>query len=297
MKSKCPSSVSQKSSSKSLQGPTKFQLSKYAYSNLSLLSKLSKGLSSSVYLAKTASGEKVAVKIFKSQAEEDFYNELNFYSLKITSPNIIKYYSCGSIKNQKDKHYGLNYITMEYSRHGDLFTFLEKNGKICETSVKKIIVGILDGLEVIHSNGLVHRDIKPENILIIDGEYKISDFGLCEEIDKFSCKRKGTHGYIPPEILEKRKIIPEAIDSFGLGVLAFTLITREFPFNHPILTDPNYCYIIDDDWESYWTSVGGPNIVSSHFRDLFSNLVCYNPERRYTLQEIRKSDWLKNFKV
>lgn len=39
----------------------------------------------------------------------------------------------------------------------------------------------MDGLEYLHSHGIVHKDIKPSNLLLtLDGALKISDLGVAE---------------------------------------------------------------------------------------------------------------------
>ena len=55
-------------------------------------------------------------------------------------------------------------------------------GKIKKDNYKKIYEPILDGIEFLHSKGVVHRDIKPNNFLIKNDKIKISDFGFSKQI-------------------------------------------------------------------------------------------------------------------
>ena len=52
------------------------------------------------------------------------------------------------------------HIAMEYISHGDLRQYLKV--KRSESEAKAITRQLLEGLSVIHQNGLAHRDLKPE---------------------------------------------------------------------------------------------------------------------------------------
>jgi myosin-light-chain kinase len=59
----------------------------------------------------------------------------------------------------------------------------------------------------LHSKNIIHRNITPENIVFKDKnslEVKLIDFGLAEYLvdPEASINRKGTPGYIAPEIIK-----------------------------------------------------------------------------------------------
>ena len=74
------------------------------------------------------------------------------------------------------------YIVMDLMKNKNLRNII----KGYRTNVKKIrfmIACIIQGLEDIHSYGILHKDIKPQNI-IFDKDYylRISDFGISKNI-------------------------------------------------------------------------------------------------------------------
>ena len=79
-----------------------------------------------------------------------------------------------------------------------------------EKRVCEIIYQILQGLQYLHSYGIVHRDLKLENVMMTNKNSgavpKLVDFGLSKMIGPSELAQEpfGTLGYVAPEILESK---------------------------------------------------------------------------------------------
>lgn len=111
----------------------------------------------------------------------------------------------------------------------------KKSLEIFESTLLSTIIGILKGLDHIHSNGLLHLDLKPGNILMkkdssrksmmdnVKELYipKISDFGFSTSIDKINNSvNKGTLGFIAPD----EKFTMKS-DIYSFGVILYCIFT------------------------------------------------------------------------
>ena len=265
------------------------QLNKY--SNLKIQQEINNGLSSTLFLAKNELNQKVAIKIFNKSSSESYLKEKEFFEKFKNFQNVVKVYDYGLIDNRKDPYYGHYYLVMEYAEKGDLVNYIEQQNNN-ETEAKKIIRQILNGYEEINKCGYIHRDLKPENILIMnDNTLKITDFGFCEKMNSVSSKIVGTDGYMPPEVLMNKNLLPQQIDVFSLGVILFLLVAGQFPFGEPNKEDEFYKYIIEENWEEYWKLVDEQNNFSENLKYLIQGMICHEPNKRFNNEKIKSCKW------
>jgi serine/threonine protein kinase len=113
-------------------------------------------------------------------------------------------------------------VIMEYVGGGTLKKVLRSDiahPKWWDPTRKVIaVVGIVLGMNFIHSKGFIHRDLKPTNILLDEGHrIKISDFGSSRiyEAD-VTMSNVGTPLYMAPEASETTYDLKVDVYSFGL---------------------------------------------------------------------------------
>ncbi|CAD8095514.1 unnamed protein product [Paramecium sonneborni] len=128
------------------------------------------------------------------------------------------------------------YFVQELLKGGDLHDYLERSEKLSELKVSQIIYNLLNGIQYMHSQGVLHRDIKPENLILRQknnlNDIVIGDFGLADfyKYDgNYLYRRCGTPGYVAPEILRGQPY-DYKVDIYSIGVLMYILISGKRPF-------------------------------------------------------------------
>ncbi len=104
------------------------------------------------------------------------------------------------------------------------------------SSLRRLLLDVLDGLLAMHAAGVLHRDIKPHNIFLDElGGAKLGDFGIATLKELGVTQTEGLLGtlaYMAPEQIRSRSL-SVATDVYGLAVTAFELLTASLPFPGP----------------------------------------------------------------
>ena len=197
------------------------------------------GGSAKVYKAFDREREQlVAVKVLINESDviaaKSLQREIDVYQklVNIENENIIKVSDVFKYKNAYA-------IVMEYAREGSLWDlmggYLDKGirSKLSLDNVKTISCEIINGLMVLHKEGIVHRDIKPQNILQINEKWKIADFGISKRVDKpvtlHTFKGAYSFPWAPPEQILGLEA-KTGNDIYSLGkVISFMITGKEEP--------------------------------------------------------------------
>lgn len=191
---------------------------------------------------------------------------------------------------------------------GSLAAFLQvyghENERLDEGRVWKMVRDLADGLNHLHSNGVIHFDIKPDNILVgADRSLKIADFGLATRWPRVSpaeiiagsglggsigdgreekLEREGDRVYMPPEMLRGVFVMAADIFSFGLVILesAMNIYLPDGGAGWHALRENNFS----------WLDLSP---LSSALVDLITNCLSSNPDSRPTIQTINEHPIVK----
>jgi eukaryotic-like serine/threonine-protein kinase len=138
---------------------------------------------------------------------------------------------------------GVFYYAMELLDGLDLDTVVRRFGPVPPERAIHLLTQACESLEEAHSQGLIHRDVKPANIVTCHWGHKwdfvkVLDFGLVKaawslgDDDRLTTEGviTGTPAFLAPEAALGRRDIDHRVDIYGLGCVAYWLLTGRRPF-------------------------------------------------------------------
>nr|XP_040146702.1 serine/threonine-protein kinase STK11 isoform X1 [Ictidomys tridecemlineatus] len=185
------------------------------------------------------------------------------------------------------------YMVMEYCVCGMqemLDSVPEKRFPVCQAH--GYFCQLIDGLEYLHSQGIVHKDIKPGNLLLTtSGTLKISDLGVAEALHPFAaddtCRTsQGSPAFQPPEIANGLDTFSGfKVDIWSAGVTLYNITTGLYPFE-----GDNIYKLFENIGKGDYTIPGdcGPPLS-----DLLKGMLEYEPTKRFSIRQIRQHSWFR----
>ena len=216
---------------------------------------------------------------------DSIYTEIKIQS-QINHPNILKILYVNETESTFD-------LILEYASKGNLFFYIQKYRSLSESKSFQIFIQIVNAIYFLHKNNFIHRDIKPENILLFDNNLvKLCDFGWCAKInDKPRRTFCGTTEYMAPEMVCEKNYGKE-IDAWSLGILLYEMLHGNSPFkpHKQNFTDKDVINNIKRQ-----KSIAFNSNISYECIELIKHLIEKNISKRYSVEEIFYSSFVKNF--
>jgi serine/threonine protein kinase len=178
---------------------------------------------------------------------------------------------------------------MEFASNGSLEDVLSRIKKgdtpifWTHETISCIIVGLVLGMNYLHSKDIIHRDLKPGNILL-DENYRvrICDFGTAVFEDCGTTTAVCTLAYVAPETLEEAPPTKK-VDVFAFGLILYELLVGASVFPK----DGNMIRINNLHKKGFRPEI--PRSVSPPIRKVIESCWYVNPVSRPTFEEIYTS--------
>jgi serine/threonine protein kinase len=157
---------------------------------------------------------------------------------QLESPSIIRLYEAGTLDFEGESY---GYIALEYFQGVNLHNHLRVNGVMDWEDVFKILYQTTEGIDHMHSKGILHRDMKPGNIMfhVKKKRAKIIDLGLGKSVSSEERQTlcitqpgsvMGTPNFMPIEQWGGLKNVDVRADLYSLGASIYFLLTGELPY-------------------------------------------------------------------
>lgn len=203
------------------------------------------------------------------------------------------------------------YMFMPFCSCGELFGYVERDGRFLEPVARFWFRQIISGLYHLQKMGVCHRDLSLENLLVHeDTDCLVIDLGMClrvpfaaddgsvTDVSEGMLRRLmtsqgqcGKPNYIAPEVLQNE----EPFDGFGIdvwasGIILFIMLVGIPPFEWAHDEDPRFKMITRGNLAGMLAQWNRP--ISHDAAELLQNMLRKDPRDRLSLMEVMDHKWV-----
>ncbi len=218
---------------------------------------LGRGGMGAVYRARhSLLGDLVAIKTLKKELSDD-PKFLKRFQREGQAARSFRHPNAVTVHDLRTTPAGLIYMVLEYIDGVTLREHVRKHKRLSVSEVIELLTPIAGALDAAHRHGVVHRDMKPENVMVSTDEsgdlhVKVLDLGIATmryESDSLPTTALtaigtvlGTPQYMSPEQWgttprDGLSQIDGRADVYSLGVMAFEMMTGEWPYTAKSIED------------------------------------------------------------
>ncbi|MGC5332854.1 serine/threonine-protein kinase [Micromonospora sp. DT62] len=199
--------------------------------------RLGQGGMGEVFLAYSAAGSPVAVKLIRTDRLDPntrtrFEREAAIARTVIGTNRIARFLDA-------DPYADRPWLAMEYVPGYTLLEYVDQHEILPAPLVASLVALLAEGLEAVHAAGLLHRDLKPQNVILGGEGPTIIDFGLAAFVDASASNDSvsqsgmiiGSVRCMPPEQADGNPRVSPAADVYALGTVLLYAASGHYPYD------------------------------------------------------------------
>ncbi|MFF6774073.1 serine/threonine-protein kinase [Streptomyces sp. NPDC012637] len=201
-----------------------------------LLGRLGSGGMGRVYLARSAGGRTVAVKVVHEEHAREPQFRARFRREIDAVRKVGEHYTAPVL--DADAEADRPWVATGFVPGPSLEQVVREHGPLPADSILALALGLLRALQGIHGAGILHRDLKPSNVMLTVEGPRVIDFGIARALEPSveslltsTGMVVGSPGFMAPEQVRGESLGPAA-DVFALGCVLMYAATGRLPFGH-----------------------------------------------------------------
>ena len=191
-----------------------------------------------VYLARSASGRRLALKVVHAQYADDDEFRTRFRREVAAARQVSGAFTAPVVDADADAP--RPWMATLYIPGEDLGTHVRRHGPLPLPKLRELAAGLSEALRDIHRAGMVHRDLKPANVMLAEDGPRVIDFGISRaaefapsDVLTQTGRVMGTPPFMSPEQFSSPQDVGPAADVFSLGSVLVYAATGHGPFDSP----------------------------------------------------------------